>query len=277
MLLALLYPDGCFRCTIRTIHPGQRSRSRLAVGYRWPVSYPQLIEAAARAAVIDAVDAAREALAALHRHPANVRGWPHTAAAAAVRAARASAVLDGGSAAIDSGDDAVRDPVLAGALRVSAALPSLAAIWSRSPLQALARMHTLAAADLVDDSDALGRPVRAASRVAAAAELARSTDWPVPVVVAVLHGELLTAKPFDQASGVVARAAGRLAAMAGGLDPRGLGVPEVAQLRAGENYRLLAARFADGSVEGIAGWLIASCEWLQAGAREGASIARAAG
>lgn len=241
------------------------------------MSYPQLTEAASTADVIDAVNAAREALAVLHRHPANLRGWPRTAAAAAVRAARASAILDGGSAAIDSADDTVRDPVLAGALRVSAALPTLAAIWSRSPLQALAKMHTLAAADLVDDADALGRPMRAADKVAAVAELARSAGWPVPVLVAVVHGELLTARPFDEASGVVARAAGRLVAMSGGLDPRGLGVPEVAQLRAGENYRLLASRFADGSADGMAGWLVATCQWLQAGAREGASIATAAG
>lgn len=241
------------------------------------VCYPQLTEAAATAAVVEGVDGARVALAALHRHPVNVRGWPRSAAAASVRAARASAVLDGGSATIDSTDDTVRDPVLAGALRVGAALPALAGVWSRSPLQALARMHTLAAADLVDCSDALGRPVRGADRMAGLAQLARSARWPAPVLVAVVHGELLTVQPFDNASGVVARAAGRLVAMASGLDPRGLGVPEVAQLRAGENYRRLASGFVDGSAAGMAGWIVATCHWLQAGAREGASIADAAG
>ncbi|MDQ6657615.1 MAG: oxidoreductase, partial [Actinomycetota bacterium] len=66
------------------------------------MSYPQLTGAASTAEVRAAVEGAREALAALHRHPANVRGWPRTAAAAAVRAARASAILDGGSGAIDT-------------------------------------------------------------------------------------------------------------------------------------------------------------------------------
>ena len=59
------------------------------------------------------------------------------------------------------GRTASRDPVLAGALRVSEALEggatSLIGVWQRAPLQAIARLHALAAADLADD-DRLGRP-----------------------------------------------------------------------------------------------------------------------
>ena len=94
-----------------------------------------------------------------HRHRANLRGWPATAAEAAVRAARASSVLDGGSLTIRADDEA--DPVLAGALRVAEALEggatTLVGVWQRAPLQAIARLHALAAADLTDD-DRLGRP-----------------------------------------------------------------------------------------------------------------------
>ena len=60
------------------------------------------------------------------------------------------------------------DPVLAGALRVSEALEggvtSLVGVWQKAPSQALARLHALAAADLVDD-DQLGRPRADASVV----------------------------------------------------------------------------------------------------------------
>src|SRR4029450_642507 len=42
-------------------------------------------------------DDAREALGKAHRHRTNLRGWPATAAEAALRAARASSVLDGGA------------------------------------------------------------------------------------------------------------------------------------------------------------------------------------
>jgi len=75
--------------------------------------------------VAEATDRAREALGRAHRHRANLRGWPVTAAEAALRAARASSVLDGGPVRLDdlvgaaSQNGGVSDPVFAGALRVA--------------------------------------------------------------------------------------------------------------------------------------------------------------
>ncbi len=251
-------------------------------GYRYPVTtfcggsagYPDLL---GLPGVPDAVEGVREALAALHRHPANRRGWPRTAAAASVRAARASAAIEGADVAFDPDSTTVRDPMLAGALRAAASIGALAPVWQRSPLQALARLHTEAAADLVAEVDLLGRPIRRAARLSALAEMAISAPWPAPVLVAVVHGELLTLRAFGTADGLVARAAARLVAIGSGLDPHGLGVPEVAQLRAGDRYRQLADGFAEGTDNGLANWIVAGCEWLQAGAREGGSIAAAAG
>ncbi len=105
---------------------------------------------------------AREALGRAHRHRTNLRGWPATAAEASLRAARASSVLDGGVVcSLSESAGMGPDPVLAGALRVSEALEggatSLVGVWQRAPLQAIARLHALAAADLADD-DRLGRP-----------------------------------------------------------------------------------------------------------------------
>ncbi|HEX2400927.1 MAG TPA: oxidoreductase, partial [Mycobacterium sp.] len=109
--------------------------------------------------VAAAGEEAREALGRAHRHRTNLRGWPQTAAEASLRAARASSVLDGGSLQLTDGGEP--DPVLAGALRVAEALEggatSLVGVWQRAPLQAIARLHALAAADLADD-DRLGRP-----------------------------------------------------------------------------------------------------------------------
>src|SRR6516225_9712968 len=103
--------------------------------------------------VAEASDRAREALGRAHRHRANLRGWPVSAAEAALRAARASSVLDGGPVRLDDEAAVVSDPVFAGALRVAQALEggagSLVGVWQRAPLQALARLHTLAAADQV--------------------------------------------------------------------------------------------------------------------------------
>ena len=236
--------------------------------------------------VAEATDRAREALGRAHRHRANLRGWPVTAAEAALRAARASSVLDGGPARLDdlvgaaSQNGGVSDPVFAGALRVAQALEGgggpLIGIWRRAPLQALARLHMLAAADLVD-GDRLGRP-RADAEVGPRLELLAGlvtgrTCAPAPVVAAVAHGELLTLAPFGSADGVVARAVSRLVTIASGLDPRGLGVPEVSWMRQPADYRDAARGFADGTPGGVGAWLVLCCRAMRAGAQEALSIA----
>lgn len=229
--------------------------------------------------VADAVARARDAVVAVHNHPANRQGWPKGAAEAGIRAARASAALDG--APLDS-PDAVTDPVLAGAVRIAEESGRLLAAWRTSPSQALARLHVLAAADLVptERHDAeLGRP-RAAPGVAdrlslLAGLIAGGTRAPAPILVSVVHGELLALRPFGTADGVVARAAARLTALSAGLDPRGLAVPEVGHLRRAAEYRAAAAGFAAGGVDGVCAWLLHCCAQWEAGASEGTSIADA--
>jgi hypothetical protein len=195
-----------------------------------------------------------------------------------MRAARASAALDGAPLVLDAGAETVTDPVLAGSLRVAAAVGSMAAVWVRAPLQVLARLHTLAATDLTAP-DELGRPRPdvdgLAPALAGLARVAISSPWPVPVQVAMVHGRLLTLEPFERANGIVARAAARLSMVAGGLDPAGLGVPEVSLLRSRASYEQAAAEFAGGHPDAVTRWVLASCGWLVAGAREGRSIADA--
>ena len=231
--------------------------------------------------VAAAGEEAREALGRAHRHPSNLRGWPTTAAEASLRVARASAVLDGGSLQLlDNGEP---DPVLTGALRVSQALEggttSLVGVWQRAPLQALARLHALAAADLADGAR-LGRPRGDADvgrRLELLAEVVTGgTHVPAPVLAAVAHGELLTLAPFGSADGVVARAVSRLVTIASGLDPHGLGVPEVYWMRHSGDYRAAARGFASGTPDGLAAWLVMSSRALHAGAREALSIAAVA-
>lgn len=231
--------------------------------------------------VADACEQARDALGRAHRHRTNLRGWPATAAEAALRAARASSVLDGGPVHLD--DAVPGDPVFAGALRVAQALEggetNLVRVWQRAPLQALARLHMLAAAELVGE-DRLGRPRGddgVSQRLALLAELGTGgTQVPSAVLAAVVHGELLALAPFGSADGVVARAASRLVTMAGGLDPHGLGIPEVYWMRQAGDYRTAASEFATGSSQGVANWVVLCCRALQAGARDALSIAEAA-
>jgi len=198
-----------------------------------------------------------------------------------MRAARASAALDGAPIA-PSAADAVTDPRLAGAVRVAEESGRLLGVWRTSPLQALARLHVVAAADLVPverHEAELGRPRTGdgvTARLSLLADLVTgATAVPAPVLVAVVHGELLTLEPFTSANGVVARAAARLTAVAAGLDPKGLAVPEVGHLRRAIEYRTAATAFAGGSTDGLTAWLLHCCAQWVAGAREGLSIAEA--
>ncbi len=233
--------------------------------------------------VVEASEQAHDALARVHRHRANLRGWRVTAAEAALRSARASSVLDGGPTQVD--DSAAGDPIFAGALRVAQAMEggdtNLVGVWQRAPMQALARLHMLAAADQVDHEDLLGRPHAGdgiGPRLQLLAELATgATRVPSAVFAAVAHGELLTLAPFGSADGVVARAVSRLVTIAGGLDPHGLGVPEVIWMRGAGEYRAAARGFATGTPDGVTAWLLLCCRALQAGAREALSIAEAVG
>ncbi|MGH3493221.1 MAG: oxidoreductase [Sciscionella sp.] len=250
---------------------------------RQPAGQPTPADTLAQLAELDGVAEAvrrvREAVVAVHRHPSNRRGWAATAAEASLRAARASAGLAGGALELPAEGGAIDDPVLAGAVRVADALGGLLSTWQRAPLQALARMHVLAAADLLDSAD-LGRPRtgrNSARRLDLLAELLTgATAVAGPVLAAVVHGELLAVAPFGAADGVVARAAARLTTISTGLDTKGLIVPEVFWLRRATTYRERAEGFASGTAEGVGAWLRFCCEAMQAGAAEARGIADAA-
>ncbi len=177
------------------------------------------------------------------------------------------------------------DPILAGSLRVASALDGdaltiILSTWQRAPLQALARLHLLAAADLVEDQSFLGRPRSGdgvGERLDFLAQLVTGgTSAPAPIIAAIVHGELLALKPFGSADGIVARAASRLIATSSGFDPHNLGVPEVSWMRRTQTYLDGAAGFASGTTTGVGSWLIYCCGALEAGAAEATSIADAA-
>ena len=131
--------------------------------------------------VADAVDRAREAVDALRGHRVLRRQSEKVSSESAIRGARASAALEGADVPLDvlkrtvtaAGRlPAAEEPVVQGALRVAAELGRLQGTWDRAPLQVVARLHSLAAADLVGDSSELGRPSPAgAARLGALGEL----------------------------------------------------------------------------------------------------------
>jgi Fic family protein len=113
---------------------------------------------AALPGVTDAVLSARAAVDRLLGHRVLRRRSAEVSAESALRGARASAALEGRPVALeDVRAGAVDDPFVQGALRVSAEVGALAETWRQAPRQVLARLHALAAADIVDMAR-LGRP-----------------------------------------------------------------------------------------------------------------------
>jgi hypothetical protein len=225
--------------------------------------------------VREAADGARTRIDRLLAHRLMRNRSAEVSTESALRGARASAALDGVDVPLaDLRAGVVDDPVVQGSLRVSVALGSMTDTWSRAPGQVLARLHVLAAADLVDRS-ALGRPAaHAGPRLAGLFALVTGpTAIPAVLVAALVHGELAALAPFGSADGVVARAAARLTGIARGLDPKAVSVPEVGFVELGREACTAAlAGYASGEPDGVAGWLVHCCRATEHGAREGLAI-----
>ena len=139
-------------------------------------------------------------------------------------------------------------------------------------------MHALAAVDLAEPA-ALGRPdpaeVGGAERLVALADLVTGpTQAPALVVAAVVHGEILTVRPFGAMDGVVARAAARLVTTGRALDPSGVAVVEEGHLELGlAAYRTAADAYRGGTADGVAHWVGHCAQAVALGARTGRRIA----
>lgn len=230
-----------------------------------------------------ALAAARSAVDDGLRHGALRRAGGAVAAEVGLRSAVASAALEGRSYRIEEvRAGTVTDPVVQGALRVSAALDTLAPRWFSAPRQVLARLHVLAATGSPGmDAGSLGRPLPSAelaARLDALCALVVDADPVVPALLraAVVHGDLLALRPFAGPSGVVARAAGRLTLIAGGLDPRGLLAPEAGHLAREPEYVGCANAFSTGTADGVRSWLRHCASAIELAAAELGTIADAA-
>ena len=224
-----------------------------------------------------AVDQTRAAVDSLLGNRVLRRRSPDVSAESALRGAWASAWLSGHEVALEDVRSGVAagDPVVQGALRAQSAIGSLADTWTRAPRQALARLHALAAADLVP-SDDLGRPQPGtAERLDTLAHVLAATHAPAVVVAAIVHGELLGLDAFAPVSGVVARAAVRLTLVERGLDPKSLVVVEAGHRELSAEYASALDGYRTGSQDGIGRWLVHCANALVAGAQETLAICEA--
>lgn len=250
---------------------------------------------------------ARDACTRLRWHQALRRRIPEAAAESRVRGAAASGELEGAGVPVDVVRDIVRgaatwsadpDPVeltMRGVLAATAETEHIAGIALTAPLQALARLHTAAAAGLVD-SVALGRPrvpgedcleltdlgaappaADVGVRLRAVADvLVAMPRLPVVVAAAVVHAELATTRPFVRGNAVVARALDRAVVRAGGLDPTGVAVTEAGHgANGGAAYVGALAAYGRGDAVGVGLWISHCCAAVRAAAAQGEGIADA--
>ncbi|GAB1688871.1 hypothetical protein KRM28CT15_06740 [Krasilnikovia sp. M28-CT-15] len=249
-------------------------------GYRLPVpATDPLAPLLELADIAPALTAARERVDQALRHRALRRQGGPVAAEISLRAAVASAALEGNRYDVEAvRAGTVTDPVVQGALRVAEALPGLVDLWPRAPRQVLAKMHVLAARGAVPDNE-LGRLVETpglAERLDGLAGLVAGNDQTSPLLLAaVVHAELLTLRPFAGPAGVVARAAARLTLIGRGLDARGLIAVESGHLEREPEYVGASGAYATGTPDGVRSWLRHYAAAVESGADDMVAVADA--
>lgn len=216
--------------------------------------------------VPSALAAARDGIDAVLRDRGLRRTDPSTTAESLLRGAHASAVLEGSTSDLAAVRAGAGDEIAEASVRLSTELLALAPVLTRSPLQALARLHTVAAAGSVPEAE-LGRP-----RDADAAQLLRTVaavlteEAPALLVGAVVHGELLSAEPFASHNGLVARAVERLVLVARGVDEKSLVVPEAGHLALRPAYEGNLRALREGGESAVHRWLLYAAEAYAAAA-----------
>ena len=234
--------------------------------------------------VAAAAAAAREEVDALLWRR-DVRAQAAAVAAASIeRGGRDSAAIDG--ADIVLADDSPMGHVLGAAWRVTEEVPRQVDVFAAAPLQALARLHAVAASRLVPEAE-LGRPRsgeeaddplrlgalpsarEAGDRLGTLAlMLTRPTQAPAIVVAGIAHAELAVLRPFTWGSGLLARATVRLVLAARGVDPSLFSIPEHGMLELGRPAYVRALReYATGTPDGVAEFLVWQATAIATGAR----------
>jgi hypothetical protein len=218
--------------------------------------------------VAAAMAGTRDGIDALLRDRGLRRTTPDLTAESLLRGAHASAVLQGSDRTLEDLRRGGGGPVDRAAVRTSAELLGLVPTLTRSPLQAIARLHTLAGAGVTREED-LGRPRdgESAARLWDLGQLMTTpTTAPALVVAAVVHAELATSGPFASHNGIVARAAERLVLVARGVDAKSLLVPEAGHLALRREYESNLRGYAVGGQPGVHGWLLYAAEAYAKGA-----------
>jgi hypothetical protein len=212
--------------------------------------------------VPSAFAATRDGIDVMLRDRGLRRTTPDQTAESLLRGAHASAVLEGSASSADEVRTNSGDQIAQAAVRVSTELLSLVPVLGRAPTQVFARLHALTG------GDSAGRPVspEAANRLQSLSQTLLQTSAPALLVAALVHADLVTAAPFADHNGIVARAAERLVLVARGVDPASLVVPEAGHLALRAEYESNLRAYRDGGTPGLHSWLLYAAEAQTKGA-----------
>jgi hypothetical protein len=189
-----------------------------------------------------------------------------------IRGAHDSAAMEG--ADIAAAENSPMGRVVAAAAAITGEAPALVDVWGTAPLQALARLHAVAAHEHLP-TEQLGRPrvddeaaddplnlgaapdaVAASRRLTLLADIASvPTEVPALLVAGIIHAELVSARPFAWGSGLVGRAAVRLVLASRGVDPSLFSIPESGMMNVGRPAYVRALRsYEKGEVDKYLIW-----------------------
>ncbi len=226
------------------------------------------LAAASLEGVPSAFAATRDGIDALLRDRGLRRTTPEDTARSLLLGAAATASLEGDESDVETIAAGGGGVTARAAVRLSTELLGLVPVWRRTPVQAIARIHAIAAAGSVPDDD-LGRPDDPAG-VARLSELAHNvtapTEAPALVVASLAHAEVATCGAFSSHAGVVARAVERLVLVERGVDPASVTVPEAGHAAEPEGYRGALAAYARADAAGVSQWLMYASQAFVRGA-----------
>ena len=226
--------------------------------YAAGVSNDPFIAAASLEGIPSAFAATRDGLDSILRDRGLRRSTPEATGESLLRGAAATAAIEGSAYDVEALQAGEGDATARGAVLLSTELLGLVPVWNRSPLQAIARIHSLAAGGSAGPED-LGRPANpeGAERLNLLSRLVSlPTEAPGLVVAALVHAEIAAAGAFVSHNGVVARAAERLVLVAKGVDPASVLVPEAGHAAEVAGYRSALAAYQAGDANGIHQWLM---------------------
>jgi len=114
-----------------------------------------------------------------------------------------------------------------------------------------------------------------AARMEGLLELIEAERAPALVRAAIVHAEMLSARPFTAGNAAVGRLLVRHLLVRDGVEPTGTAVSDLYPGRAPGAYAEAAGAYASGTMEGVAAWVVWQAEAVLAGVQEAQRLCRA--